>query len=304
MQWPHPSHAAPARLAALLLALFGAFLLVGCGGGDEPASEPVDEAPAAAEPEPAPEPDAPERPPPPPAPTTGALEVVGAEGAMVFLGGRQLGSAPGRWEDLDAGTHDLRVERENFHPFEAEITIRAGRTRSVPVDLAEMLGSIVVDSNPPGAMVFLDRNFKGNAPVTIGDLQPREYRLTVSAEGYEVQNRRVHVERAPVRERFDLVAPTATLDVNVEVVHKHRFGSCSGVLHVGPEGFDYRTDHRDAFQLPFAQVEAFEFDYIANNLRLKVLGGRTYNFESPTDDRDALFVFHGAVTEFRESQQD
>lgn len=273
---------------------------IACGGAEEEAApEPVEEAPAPVRPSPEPEP-VPEAPPPPPAPTTGALRVSGAEGGDVFLDGRRLGVAPGAWEDIEAGKYTLRVEREDFHPFEAEVTVSAGRTRSLAVELREQLGALVVEADVPGAMVFLDRNFKGNTPLTIGDLRPGDYRLTVSAEGHEVQNRSVTVARRPVEVRFDLVAEVATLAVQIELVHKHRFGSCAGVLHAGPGGFDYRTDHQDAFQLPFARVEEFELDYVDNNLRLKVLRGRTYNFESPSEDRDALFVFHQAVTEYRD----
>ena len=93
----------------------------------------------------------------------------------------------------------------------------------------------------------------------------------------------------------------ATLDAAVEVVHKHRFGSCAGTLVATESGFDYRTEHRDAFELPFARVERFELDYVENNLRLKVRGGRTYNFEAPNGEVDPLFVFHRDVQAFREA---
>lgn len=293
---------APAFPGALLLSLLAG---VGCGGGaDEATSEPAEEAPAPARPAPSPEEPVPVAPPPPPAPTTGSLRVSGADGADVFLDGRPLGSAPGAWDDLEAGDYTLRVEREDFHPFEVDVTVPAGRTRSVAVELRERLGSIVVEADVPGAMVFLDRNFKGNTPLTIEELRPGDYRLTVSAEGREVQNRTVTVERRLVEVRFELVEEGATLAVEIELVHKHRFGSCSGVLHAGPDGFDYRTDHQDAFRLPFGRVEEFELDYVRNNLRLKVLRGRTYNFESPSEDRDALFVFHKAVTDYRDASSE
>ena len=184
-----------------------------------------------------------------------------------------LGTVPGTWEDLDAGEYPVRVAKDGFHSFETTVTIRGGRTRSLAATLAEMLGSIVVESDIAGANVFIDRNFKGNTPVTIADLQPGEYNLTVSTEGHDIVSRRVAVERraVPVRVVFgDLVA---SLDVKVAVVHKHRFGSCEGMLVATPQGFDYRTDHKDAFQLPFAQAERFELDYLSNNMRMKVLGG-------------------------------
>ena len=224
----------------------------------------------------------------------------GTAGARVLLDGRVLGTVPGAWEELDAGEYPIRVEKDGFHPFEVSITIRGGRTRSLAAELVEMLGSIAVESDIAGANVFLNRNFKGNTPVTIGDLQPGEYSLTIATEGHDVISRKVEVGRGRVPVRVEFGDLVATLDVRVAVVHKHRFGSCEGVLVATPDGFDYRTDHKDAFRLAFGEAERFEIDYLDNNLRLKVRGGRTYNFESPTDDVDSLFVFHRDVTAFRE----
>lgn len=284
-----------------LLVLVGAAALLACGAGEEPAA-PAEEAPPVEEVAPAKEPE-PERArpaPPSPPPATGSLLVEGTEGARVVLDGRVLGAVPGTWEELDAGEYPLRVEKEGFFPLEVTITIRGGRTRSLAAELTERLGSIVVESDIAGANVFLNRSFKGNTPVTIPDLQPGEYNLTISMEGYDVVSRKVAVGREAVPLRVDFGDLVATLDARVELVHKHRFGSCQGTLVATPEGFDYQTDHKDAFRLPFAQVEAFELDYLSNNLRLKVRGGRTYNFESPSEDLDALFVFHRDVTAFRD----
>lgn len=280
-------------------ALLAAFL--GCGSGEEPApaeeTAPVEEAAPAAAPEPE---RAPPPPPPPPPPTTGSLFVEGTDGASVMLGGRLLGSVPGTWEELDAGEYPLRVEKDGFFPLEVTVTIRGGRTRSLAADLTEMLGSLVVESDISGANVFVDRSFKGNTPVTITDLRPGEYSLTISIEGYDVVSRKVAVGREAVPVRVEFKEQVTTLEVGVAVVHKHRFGSCEGTLVATPEGFDYQTDHKDAFRLPFGQVEEFELDYLNNNLRLKVRRGRTYNFESPSEDMDALFVFHRDVSAFRE----
>lgn len=275
-------------------------LSFGCGGGEETPRPQGEAPPAPAPPPPEPTPSPP--PPAPPPPTAGALEVLGTPDTVVTLDGELLGTGPGRWDEIAAGAHFLRVEKEGFHPFEVEVSIPAGGTRNVDARLAEMLGSIVVESDLPGAVVFVDRKFRGNTPVTVADLSPGEYSLTVSAEGYEVERRRVEVGRTPVPVRVDFGERAAPFGVEVSVVHKHRFGSCAGLLVAGPEGFDYRTGHRDAFELGFAQVERFELDYVANNLRLKVRGGRTYNFESPEEDLDALFVFHREVSEFRDAR--
>lgn len=289
----------PASSAALLVLTLP--LAVGCGGGgEEPAEAPPAEEPAPVEvpPEPPPPPP-PKRAPAPPA--TGTLEVVGTEGASVFVDGESVGTVPGVFADLPAGERQVRVERADFHPLEVAVTIRGGRSRALDARLVERLGSIAVESEPAGAMVFLNRDFKGNTPVVIEDLRPDTYALMLSVEGFDVHNERVEVGRARVPVRVAFEASAATLDAAVEVVHKHRFGSCAGTLVATESGFDYRTEHRDAFELPFARVERFELDYVENNLRLKVRGGRTYNFEAPNGEVDPLFVFHRDVQAFREA---
>lgn len=287
------------RLAA---PLFLAGALSGCADDEELVEPAPPEAPAPVEPAPV------EPPPPPPKPkrtepTTGGLSVVGTEGAEVFVDGQRLGTVPGEFPDLRAGERRVRVEHENHHPLEVTMTIREGGVRTLDATLVERLGSISVESSPAGAMVFLDRNFKGNTPVTIEELPPDRYRLMVSAEGFEVHNQEVEVGREPVPVRVVFEAAAATLDARVEVVHKHRFGSCAGTLLATPTGFEYRTDHKDAFELPFDRVERFELDYLEDNLRLKVRRGRTYNFETPDGNVDPLFVFHREVETFREGSR-
>ena len=296
-RWRSPLGRMPASSGALIVVALT--LAVGCGGGEEPAEAPPAEEPAPVEAPPEPPPPPPKRAPAPPA--TGTLEVVGTEGAAVFLDGEPVGTVPGVFADLPAGEHQVRVERADFHPLEVAVTIRGGRSRTLDARLAERLGSIAVESEPAGAMVFVNRDFKGNTPVVIEDLRPDTYALMLSIEGFDVHNERVEVGRDPVPVRVEFVAPAAALDVSVEVVHKHRFGSCAGTLVATETGFDYRTEHRDAFELPFARVERFELDYVENNLRLKVRGGRTYNFEAPNGDVDPLFVFHRDVQAFREA---
>ena len=90
------------------------------------------------------------------------------------------------------------------------------------------------------------------------------------------------------------------LDQRIPVVHKHRFGDCEGHLVATTAGIVYETDDDDAFQVGLGGLEEFEVDYMAHNLRLKVRGGRTYNFTDGGENADALFVFHRAVEEARE----
>ncbi len=87
--------------------------------------------------------------------------------------------------------------------------------------------------------------------------------------------------------------PASRLDARVPVVHKHRFGDCEGTLRAVPGTLTYTTSHKeDAFQLPFAEIEAFDLDAQSKNLRIRRRGGRTWNFTARGESGLALAAFH------------
>lgn len=158
---------------------------------------------------------------------------------------------------------------------------------------------LVVDTDVAGALVFLDRKFLGNAPVTTTDVAPGTHQLNVSAEGHEGVARTVEVaESGPTRVTVRL--KDVRLNEAVDVVHKHSMGSCQGRLTADLSGFRYAPQKGDdGFTVPLDAVESFEIDYLKKNLRLKRKGGKTWNFESPTGSPDPLFVFHRDVEKAR-----
>lgn len=168
-----------------------------------------------------------------------------------------------------------------------------------PAPAAPTLGELRIDADISGAMVFLDRKYLGETPLTARDITPGSHTLNLSAEGYEGQSRTIEVAPGPsdVMVRFKEIR----LDQALDVVHKHGVGSCEGRLLATPQGLRYETSNRnDAFALPFDQVEAFEVDYLKKNLRVKRRGGKTWNFTTRADNADPLFVFHREVQKVRD----
>lgn len=153
--------------------------------------------------------------------------------------------------------------------------------------------SLRVDSDVPGASVFLDRRFLGTTPVETRAFEPGTHRLNVSAEGYEMYAESVNLAAGPnqVTVRFKEVR----LDERVAVTHKHGVGSCRGVLHATTSGLRFEADKPgDSFEAPFATLEPLRVDYLAKTLRAKQKAGRrTWNFTS--DSADALLVFQKKV---------
>lgn len=160
--------------------------------------------------------------------------------------------------------------------------------------------TLTVESDIPGASVFVDREFVGTAPVTLKNVAPGAKRINLSTEGYEGVQRAVDV--VPGDNTVTLRFKEVRLNTSVGVSHKHGMGGCEGTLRATIDGLVYETSNKgDAFNLPFAQVEAFDINYLEKNIRVKQRGGKTWNFtDKAADNADKLFVFHRDVTAARD----
>jgi PEGA domain len=161
------------------------------------------------------------------------------------------------------------------------------------------LVTLHVDSDVPGAQVFVDRQFIGAAPVTTTDVKPGTHQINVSAPGYDQYAQSIDITPGPrdVMIRFKEVR----LDAKAEVVHKHGIGSCRGTLVATAQGLRYDTMNKgDAFMVPLANLEVFQVDYLEKNLKVKIKGGKQYNFTDPMGNADNLFVFQRDVDKARQ----
>jgi hypothetical protein len=198
--------------------------------------------------------------------------------------------APEPEPELEAPRPEPVAEPEPAPEEEVVSEVEASETAVAPL--------LRVDSDVPGASVFLDRKYLGTTPFETGDVSPGPHRVNVSAEGYEgfIESIEIGDELVSIDVRFLDIR----LDASVPVVHKHRFGDCRGVLRADLGGIHYETDDDDAFSLSFSELELHELDYLEHTLTIRERDGRTYNFTDEAETADALFTFHRDVEQARE----
>ena len=171
--------------------------------------------------------------------------------------------------------------------------------KAEPVSVAEpavgTLATLILDTDVPGASVFINREFVGTTPLRLAKLEPGPAQLKLTADGHDGIERSVDLAAGdnPLTLRFREVR----LNKRIPVAHKHGMGGCEGTLAATVDGLAYDTSNKgDAFNLPYAQVESFTVDYLEKNLKVKQKGGKTWNFTDKTaSNADALFVFHRDV---------
>jgi serine/threonine-protein kinase len=81
---------------------------------------------------------------------------------------------------------------EDYEVFEKEVVPEAGRDVVVDAQLEKLRGTITVESQPADATVYLDGQFAGRTPITLGDLPvDRAARVRVLRDGFEPDERTV-----------------------------------------------------------------------------------------------------------------
>ena len=165
---------------------------------------------------------------------------------------------------------------------------------STPSEAAPTTGTLRIETDVPGASVFFDRVGKGEAPLTIADIEPGSHQLHVSAAGYDRYSESIGVEAGT--RTITINFKDLRLDAQIEVTHKHGLGSCKGRLVGSNDGIRYEaSDGKDSFRAAFVDITTFDVDYAANTLRVKTRDGRTFNFASATSNAGGLSVFFREV---------
>jgi formylglycine-generating enzyme required for sulfatase activity len=114
--------------------------------------------------------------------------------AVVRLDGKDIGETPITFEALQ-GAHELEVTKEGWKPIARRIEVQAGTVSTIAtIELERVDGTIALASDPSGASVLVNAQFRGQTPLTLSLVGDSDYQLTVSKAGYKTDSRRVRVE--------------------------------------------------------------------------------------------------------------
>jgi hypothetical protein len=129
-------------------------------------------------------------------------------GSAVTVDGVKRGVTPLTVRELAMGTRQILVQRAGYSTAERSVTLTSGRpSRSVDVRLTALaaaapragspappaagessqatMGSLVIESRPPGAQVTINDVVRGTTPLTIGSISPGSYQVTLQLSGYQ-----------------------------------------------------------------------------------------------------------------------
>ena len=127
-------------------------------------------------------------------------------GATVLLNGTVRGVTPLSLRDVPFGQHEIEVRREGFAPATREVDVRPAdpvvpvalslsRLDDTTAQVTEDIGSLLVESRPPGASVVVDGEMAGVTPVVV-PVSRGPHRVRMERNGYQVWAKTVEVASA------------------------------------------------------------------------------------------------------------
>ncbi len=174
-------------------------------------------------------------------------------GAEIMIDGQVLGSTPYTAEVLE-GEHELTLKLPAHKAWQDDLTIIAGQDQTLPpVVLERADGLVFVRSQPSGANVTINGEFRGQTPLEVALAPGRAHELTLFRSGYSPATRRVEtrpdedqditVPLVPITSTVRIIAEPAEAELYVDGVFKGvanqtlELMAASQIIEIRQEGY-------------------------------------------------------------------
>jgi formylglycine-generating enzyme required for sulfatase activity len=174
-------------------------------------------------------------------------------GATIYVDGQiQPKTTPLTTGRLKSGNHNIRIEKNMFHPQDLEIVINDDQTTQAAIVLEPAFGGFQINTEPEqGAAVFLDGNPTGKTtPCTLERLSSGEHLIRAQKEWYQPKTERVNISEGQTSSIIMVLIPTfGTVNITASegafiYVDDERktTGNWAGRLIAGWHTFEARKD--------------------------------------------------------------
>jgi hypothetical protein len=135
--------------------------------------------------------------------------------AVVTCDGVSKGMSPATVTDVLPGDHIIAATRKGYRAAQKSITLAQGQTMVVKLALEQLMGLVLIHSEPPLADVRINGADRGKTPMLIIDLPLGKYRVQVSHPGYLPKEIDLAMaDRTPVKINAVLTPDSASLVIS------------------------------------------------------------------------------------------
>ncbi|WP_456472622.1 PEGA domain-containing protein [Methanocaldococcus sp.] len=108
-------------------------------------------------------------------------------------------------------------DNDNVYLFNKGYEVRSGETTTVSATLTEETGSLFVESDPSGAEIYIDGDYKGKTPKTISELSPGTHTLKLRMDGYSDYTKDVEIKTGETTNVYVKLESVPITDTNDNV---------------------------------------------------------------------------------------
>jgi len=114
-------------------------------------------------------------------------------GAEVFLEGRSKGTTPYQSGIISKGMVEIRLMKEKYYPLHFSVDIQMGIQLDTVLTLQPITGSLIVETEPAGAVMLLNGDEIGRSSLNRNDIQVGIYSLTIRKLGWLTVRRTITI---------------------------------------------------------------------------------------------------------------
>ncbi len=146
----------------------------------------------------------------------GGLDVTSTpEEAEVYLDGKKVGITPVVLEHVKKGLREIVVKKTGYEDWDQKVKIASGESIKLFAELGAVYGSLLIESRPVDADVYLGGRNQGKTPLTLERVKEGKQEIEISKEGYQAWKQSVTVKPGkPVQVTADLIAAYGSLKIS------------------------------------------------------------------------------------------
>ena len=117
--------------------------------------------------------------------TGGTLRVMcNVPACQISIDGEVIGPSPAE-KNVSPGEHIVEASAAGHQKTQQTVSVEAGKTKVISLDMTGAPGKIVVQTSAQGAIVIVDGEEKGAPPVVINDAPAGAHAIVIRASGYQ-----------------------------------------------------------------------------------------------------------------------
>jgi len=126
----------------------------------------------------------------------------------ITIDGKKFGETPLSQLKLMSGRHEVKAEKDLYHPYSATYDIDDGEEKSIEVTLKEAFGKMLITTSPEkGAEVFVDGQKRGVTPFIFDPCPSGKYLIEVKKQFYNPVTEQVIVTDGSDVKRTLILSP-------------------------------------------------------------------------------------------------